>query len=278
LVYNKKLMNQKKNQGEYQNYCDFCEPVELGKKYGQLKNYQILECQKCGLIWVNPLEYFYFKNKDDKYWAEDIYLANQKKQEKRFQDQLKIFLEKTKIKNHSILEVGSGLGFFLNVCHQFNLQVEGCDISQKATELSLANGNKSRQGSLDNYYLDKSYQAIFAFNLIEHLAHPKEFFQQAKRILKNDGYLVLETPIKESLFYRLAEFVFFIFRGRLNYLGINPNGHIYQFSLKTLKEISQQFNFKIIYQKRFNPPFEEIFGKSALFDVKMKFLFRLLCG
>src|SRR5438874_13033 len=63
---------------------------------------------------------------------------------------------------------------------------------------------RARLGTLDHFYKDASFDAVFAFNLIEHLPHPKEFFAEAHRVLRPGGALVLETPVRESLFHLVA--------------------------------------------------------------------------
>ena len=42
---------------EKQKYCDLCGEEWEGELYGKYKDYQILACNRCGLIWANPLKY-----------------------------------------------------------------------------------------------------------------------------------------------------------------------------------------------------------------------------
>jgi len=262
---------------EMQEYCDIC--GGQGKFYGNGKNYHILLCEQCGLIWTNPLEYELAKKSiASNYWGEEIYLANVDAQKKRFRKQLEIFKRKTNVlayKSIKILEVGSGLGFFLDICDELGIVAEGCDIAEKAVKFANRERERVRLGTLDAYYKNESYHAIFAFNLIEHLAHPKDFFTESRRILKSGGILVLEMPIQESLFHKLARAGFLIFKGRLNFFGINPGAHIYKFSKKTFKFICNDIGFKCVYQKNINSPFGEIWGKSSIVSFDYRLIYRL---
>lgn len=257
--------------GEIQTHCDICGDYYKGDSYAARRDYRVLACKRCNLIWSSPLQYPATKTADDTYWAEDTYLANAEEQKQRFREQVRLFLKKSGIFDASgirILEVGAGLGFFLDVCEEFGFAAEGCDISEKAIAYANRERNRVRLGTLDGFYKNNSFDALFAFNLIEHLPHPKEFLVEARRALKPGGILVLETPIQESLFHRVARGGYLLSKGRLNFLGIDPGGHIYKFSKKTFRRICDDMGFESLYQKNISSPFGEIWGKStnASFD------------
>lgn len=259
---------------EMQEYCDLC--AERGTAYGKGKSFDLLSCQRCGLIWTNPLQYASNgENAVDEYWHEDVYLSNRESQKKRFRQQLKTFLSKSNapdLKSLRILEVGSGLGFFLEVCEEFGVEAEGCDIVERAVKYANRERERVRLGTLDEYYRDETFDAVFAFNLIEHLSHPKDFLREAHRVLKKGGMLVLETPIQESLFHRLARLGYALSQGRLNLFGMDPGGHVYKFSKKTF---AAHTAFKSVYQRNIDSPFGEIWGKSSVASVDSKFFYRL---
>lgn len=56
---------------------------------------------------------------------------------------------------------------------------------------------------------DDSLDWVFALEVIEHIAHPRHFVQEAARVLKRGGRLALTTPCNESLTAKLS----FLFRG-----------------------------------------------------------------
>ena len=136
--------------------------------------FRILSCPKCALIWTNPLMYQASTSTEEgeEYWAEDVYLANSEAQKQRFRQQLAAFLKTSggkQTQNLRLLEVGSGLGFFLDVCEEFGINAVGCDIDAEAVRYANRERIRSRLGTLDDSYVDNSFNAIFAFNLIEHL-------------------------------------------------------------------------------------------------------------
>ncbi|HEY6187343.1 MAG TPA: class I SAM-dependent methyltransferase [Pyrinomonadaceae bacterium] len=257
-----------------QEHCDLCE--KPGSLYGKGRSFDLLSCPQCGLIWTNPLEVASESDTPpDDYWAEDVYLENQEAQKKRFRQQLKTFIRRSRArepKSLRILEVGSGLGFFLDVCDELGIEAEGCDVVERAVRYANRERERVRLGTLDDYYRDETFDAVFAFNLIEHLSHPRAFLDEAHRVLKKGGHLVLETPIQESLFHRLARLGYALSQGRLNFFGMDPGGHVYKFSKRTF---GKQRGFTPVYQRNIDSPFGEIWGKSSISSVDNRSLYRL---
>ena len=217
------------------------------------------------------------KGEREEYWAEDVYLSNSAAQKRRFRQQLGAFLKAsglTQTHDLRVLEVGSGLGFFLDVCEEFGINAVGCDIDAEAVRYANRERTRVRRGTLDNSYVDNSFNAIFAFNLIEHLPHPKSFFEEAYRVLCPGGTLVLETPVRESLFHRVARLGSCVTGGRLNLYGMHPGGHIYKFSKKTFQLSGKGIAFQRLSARNINSPFHEIWGKSSIASVDNRLLYR----
>jgi SAM-dependent methyltransferase len=270
-------------EAERQESCDLCgvPGAHYGGGHYNGAPYEILACPTCDLIWTNPLIYRGSENGDgapsEEYWAAEVYLANAEPQKERFRKQLRAFLKATRpadVRVLRVLEVGSGLGFFIDVCAEFGIEAEGCDIEAPAVRYANRARARARLGTLDEFYEDASFDAVFAFNLIEHLPHPKEFFAAAHRVLKPGGALVLETPVRESLFHAVARAGARATGGRLNFYGLHPGGHIYKFSKRTFASLPASFSFERLRQRNINSPFDEIWGKSAIAMLEHRLLYR----
>ena len=267
-----------------QAFCDVCGPDFTGIFYTHRQGYDVLRCPRCALIWTDPL-FSAPESQDDAerapYYAMDVYKKNAESQKERFAKQLQWFLKTIGSVDHStgvslrVLEVGSGMGYFLDVCERAGVSAEGCDINETAVIQAAQNKQKVRLGSLDDTYRDNSYDAVFAFNLIEHLPHPKEFLVNAKRVLKPNGSLVVETPIQESLFHEMVRLGDRILGSKLPMIGVNPGGHIYQFSKRTWDIVCSDLGLEKMYEKQLGSPYQEITGKFAIQRHKRISLFRL---
>jgi len=217
------------------------------------------------------------KGEGEEYWAKDVYLSNHEAQKQRFRQQLRAFLKASGLsQTHMprVLEVGSGLGFFLEVCEEFGINALGCDIDAEAVRYANRARTRVHLGTLDSFYANNTFDAVFAFNLIEHLPHPKSFFEEAYRVLCPGGTLVLETPVRESLFHHVARLGSRVTSGRVNLYGLHPGGHIYKFSKKTFELFAKGISFQQLSSCNINSPFGEIWGKRSIAVVDNRLLYR----
>lgn len=255
--------------------CDLCQ--RPGVFYAHAGRYRVLRCRRCGLLWTDPLAY-QDTPRDTSDRVAQIYLAHAEAQAKRFRHQLDLTISKAGWSDTDrlrVLEVGTGLGFFLDVCEERGIAAEGCDIDARRVEYANRRRQRVRLGTLDASYDAAAFDAVFAFNLIEHLAHPRDFLSQARRVLKPGGVLALETPIQESLFHALARVAYLASGGRVFLLAVNPGGHNHKFSRRTFKTICDDMGFAIAYQRNVASPWGEIWGKSFMMPRGRRLIYRL---
>jgi methionine biosynthesis protein MetW len=116
--------------------------------------------------------------------------------EDRHKKVLEIF---SKYEFERILDVGCGDGNFSmligKACRA--KEVYGIEISEKGVEMARKNGVKCYQLDVDEEdfpFEDNFFDAVFAGEIIEHLYDTDHFLNEAYRVLKADGILVLTTP------------------------------------------------------------------------------------
>jgi len=113
-------------------------------------------------------------------------------------------------KNHSVLDVGfwgQGVSFDdPNWVHALLLarakEVYGIDLEFDISKIS--HPERYIQVSAENFNLGRTFDVIFAGDLIEHLSNPGLFLESSKRHLSSDGKLVITTPNAFNVF-NLAE-------------------------------------------------------------------------
>ncbi len=108
----------------------------------------------------------------------------------------KLIINKNQIKKNSILlDAGCGRGDMLQAFKKKELNVEGVDLSEES--IKLLHPIKVHQKNLEKEILDnreKYYDIIFTKSVIEHLNSPLKFIENCKKLLKDDGCLVIMTP------------------------------------------------------------------------------------
>lgn len=99
-----------------------------------------------------------------------------------------------KNKNYKILEVGCDEGILLKKFEkQFNMIGYGVELNSRA--VVLANHSRITEGKAEELKFNNDFFDIcIASHLIEHLSSPQVFVEEAARVLKTDGYLVLIYP------------------------------------------------------------------------------------
>ena len=101
-----------------------------------------------------------------------------------------------------ILEIGCGCGFLLGKLQRMGLEAYGLDISyfalrkarQNLMNISLIRGNAKNLP-----FIEKCFDIVVMFEVIEHLKNPLQAFRECRRVLKDCGYIILTTPNKYGL-------------------------------------------------------------------------------
>jgi len=108
-------------------------------------------------------------------------------------------------KDKVILDIACGSGYGCSLLSEAGAKkVVGVDISQEAIDYCQKkySGIEFLQGGVEKIPLDdKSVDVVVSFETIEHVNEQsqKKFMEEIKRILKNDGLLIISTP--NSLVY-----------------------------------------------------------------------------
>ncbi len=104
-------------------------------------------------------------------------------------------------KRRIVLDVGCAYGFGSAALGNQADRVVGID---SAPEVVREAKNRYDSGNIDFVVMsaehlgfkDQSIEGAYAFEVVEHLAHPDSFFNDVERILRKSGFLILSTPNK----------------------------------------------------------------------------------
>lgn len=102
----------------------------------------------------------------------------------------------------SVLEVGSGFGFFLKKLREKECEVEAVELNRSATEILRKQGFNVHNISLEHFSEsnpDNKYDYICAFQLMEHIPNVGEFLTIYSKHLKNGGKLIIGVPNNKSI-------------------------------------------------------------------------------
>jgi len=130
---------------------------------------------------VDKFNYSYHRTRDWKYY--EVYL-------KRFREN-----------PNPILELGSGIGLFLEACRQNNVRATGVEFEAEGVQESVKNGLSARQHDLSNpldFFDNDTFEAIFSNQVIEHLSPEAQvnMINESYRLLRPGGQVLVSSPCR----------------------------------------------------------------------------------
>ncbi len=97
-----------------------------------------------------------------------------------------------------VLDIGSGIGEFL----EYYPDSVGIDVNRDCVGFCVAKGLKCFHADVYSLpFMDNSFEGILLNNILEHLEKPDDAFSEIKRVLKNDGRLLIELPGKKGFYH-----------------------------------------------------------------------------
>ena len=109
-------------------------------------------------------------------------------------------INRFKLKNKKLLEIGCGRGDFINEFSKQEVDCYATDILEESKQFL----NDKIQFSLNDISKDKLpfedgfFDAIYSKSLIEHINNHQLFFNECKRVLKSSGKIIIYTPDWET--------------------------------------------------------------------------------
>jgi len=213
--------------------CNLCDSTKFDIVSEQLRDeknrYKVYACLKCQHVQLFPKpsreddQEFYNGNLQDKRRKKDInYEKLAKNNQFDTNRHVKLLKNVCQDTNCSILDIGSGYGFFVNQLFQMGYKnVLGLEISEERRMLS------SEQGSVQviNFDINNAdrdigrFDVITLFHVLEHMADPVLFLKNIKKLMNPNGILVCEVPNSNEMLLKecRAYFDFYWIRAHLNY-------------------------------------------------------------
>jgi len=248
--------------------CNLCNSDYSNQELWAKKDgINIVKCKKCGLIFSNPR---FNKEALDKYYSEQYFKEGNYKEDKLREESYKTEIKEIISiveKRGKFLDVGAAYGKFLSLLPN-TFEKEGLEYSKDAVE----SGKKMfdvnlKQGTLpETDFKEKIFDVVHLRGVIEHLPDPNSNIKKSHKILKDNGWLILNiVPNIDGPVGR---------RFREKFRLVFPQEHIYYFSPKTLKMLLEKNGFEI---KKITYPYKETPYAKPIRDI-FKFIFNKSLG
>ncbi len=210
-------------------------PVTLG--FGN--EYDLVECSRCGVMFVHPMP-------SDQvlatFYSAEYFDFERHKFEGRGRAFARAYLRGSPAGR--FLDVGCASGFFLNgVMQQSGWEVAGVDIGESAVRFARAElGLDVRHGELtDAKFPSGHFSFIHVSNVLEHTREPHGVLRECRRLLAPGGVLFLSIP---NGFVDARDLVQFYKDEGVP--ALSKSGHIFFFPERTLNLVIAEAGFEVL--------------------------------
>ena len=194
------------------NKCPWCESeknqIHLWLKDEFLTNEdcQIYECLRCGLLFTEPRPE---KDKIGEYYKSKEYYSHQENKNgfiPRLYEQIKTINLRHKytiatkgIKVGKMLDIGCGVGDFLQVAEQHGWNCKGVEPSEDAKAIAKKRIKAEIISSEDLEQIpNETFDVITMWHVLEHIDNLKWQVAQLQRLIKKDGRIIIAVPNYKS--------------------------------------------------------------------------------
>jgi SAM-dependent methyltransferase len=146
-----------------------------------------------------------------------------------------------------LLDVGTAGGSFLEAARHHGFRPEGVEPNRWLAEWGEREyGVRIRPGTLfDARHQSESFDVVTVWDVIEHTPDPAAVLAECRRVLREDGTLVVSYPDRGSLIARLMG-------RRWPFLS---SVHLYYFTRRTMREALERTGFAVV---AFRPHFARL--------------------
>lgn len=133
-----------------------------------------------------------------------------------------------------LLDIGCGAGEFLLLCKDRGYEPHGLEINESLARIVRDKGVDCFYGYLGDFVKKEkkeSFDCVTFFEVLEHLAEPKQFLKDVYSILKPRGAAVLSVPFRErSEIFKMIDY---------------PPGHLTRWNSSSLEYIARNAGFEV---------------------------------
>ncbi|WP_375477416.1 class I SAM-dependent methyltransferase [uncultured Jatrophihabitans sp.] len=136
-----------------------------------------------------------------------------------------------------LLEIGSAYGLFLTAARRRGYDVTGVELSASAAAHARErSGLTVHSTQLAEAPLDGRFDVICAWDTIEHVPDPVDFWRAVRRLVADDGVALFSTPYFSSLPARVL---------RERWWTLKPTEHIWHFTPRTHRTVAEHAGMQI---------------------------------
>ncbi|MDY0267920.1 class I SAM-dependent methyltransferase [Trichloromonas sp.] len=244
--------------------CKLCGAAAAAPRY-RLKATTIQVCAACDFHFITQLDVMPGDQPETEIRTLDVVAWNfiekqLKKNRPQLERRLDLVAHHTPLHETECLDIGAGVGLFGHLLEGTGAIPFGIEpqlvfrqFAEEKYRLQL------RAETIDHPYWQERHAGRFAvvtlWDTLEHLNFPVETLRDAIRVMRPGGLLFLDTPSRDSLYYRISEWSYRLSNGA-NPLFLNslyspkPFRHKQIFTVRQLTELIERLGLELVELNR----------------------------
>lgn len=189
--------------------------------------FPVVECVGCGLVFVNPRP---TQEAMSSYYPKDYHQDRNSEEHKiRYKNQSKFLPD---LNNKKVLDIGCARGDFLGYLLQKYPSMIPYGVDYFSDKVDYKKINFFNKLFFDCNFENNFFDVIVSFAVFEHLHEPSLYFEEASRVLKQNGELIILVTNSESLYGK---------RARIE----DVPRHTYHYSENTLAKYAEKYGLTL---------------------------------
>lgn len=228
-----------------------CPACGGGNTTQRFEKYELtfLDCADCQTMYISPrptpevLDFYYANSENYAYWNEFIFPASEDvRREKIFNPRarrLQQTIEKFGVSRRMLIEVGAGFGTFAEAVRNLDMfdRVVAIEPTPDLAETCRSKGLEVLESPFEHIdYSTYQASAVAAFEVIEHLFSPQEFFDMAFKVLEPGGVVIVSCPNGKGFDIEVMQ----------QHAGAVDVEHLNYFNPHSLSILAESCGFKIL--------------------------------
>ncbi len=266
-------------------HCPLCASKNIGlnlaiKDYSiSQEAFEIYECADCSFHFTQNVP---SPASITPYYKSDAYISHNQNKEglvhKIYHYARTLMLNRKKrliqklTKGNRLLDVGSGIGYFLGYMYQHGYEVEGIEIDEDARRATKNNFGieVAQPAALLNEEPTRQVDIVTMWHVLEHLHDMNAYMTSIHKKMKKEAFLLIAVPNHTSYDAQ--------YYGKY-WAAYDVPRHLWHFSPKTIARLAHQTGFEVIDQKRLPlDPFYNSFFSERHKSNKLSFIFGAIIG
>jgi 2-polyprenyl-6-hydroxyphenyl methylase/3-demethylubiquinone-9 3-methyltransferase len=243
--------------------CKLCGTHAASPKY-RLKKTTVYACAACDFHFINHLDRLPPDSPplDRKAW--DYIAGRLPDSEKQLRKNLLLVQRQLSLSGMQCLDIGAGAELFAHLLTEAGAVAQGIEPQGVFREFAERKFGQALHGeTIDARYWQRgsanSFDVITLWDVFEHVNFPVETLENAYNVMKPGGWLFLDTPRRDALFYRVSEWSYRMSSGTNSLLLDSlysplPFLHKQIFTRRQLLDLMERIGFSVIRTHAFFLP------------------------